>query len=74
MTMVSPGHVDPATYVRTILGIFYPGSQATLKTIACGSGGIFQAIPDGGALSTAMSFYYRYVKKSEGARSRDISS
>eukprot|EP00752_Nemacystus_decipiens_P003123 g2892.t1 len=34
--------------------------SATLKTIACGSGGIFQAIPDGGSLSTAMSFYYRY--------------
>eukprot|EP00903_Cladosiphon_okamuranus_P018586 g17109.t1 len=33
---------------------------ATLKTIACGSGGIFQAVPDGGSLSTAMSFYYRY--------------
>ncbi|CAN0248180.1 unnamed protein product [Pylaiella littoralis] len=34
--------------------------SATLKTIACGSEGIFQAIPDGGSLSTAMSFYYRY--------------
>eukprot|EP00903_Cladosiphon_okamuranus_P018583 g17106.t1 len=33
---------------------------ATLKTIACDSGGIFQAVPDGGSLSTAMSFYYRY--------------
>ncbi|CAM9915913.1 unnamed protein product [Ectocarpus sp. 12 AP-2014] len=32
----------------------------TLKTIACGSGGIYQAVPDGGSLSTAMSFYYRY--------------
>eukprot|EP00903_Cladosiphon_okamuranus_P021044 g19335.t2 len=32
----------------------------TLSAIACGSGGIFQAIPDGGSLSTAMSFYYRY--------------
>ncbi|CAN0434262.1 unnamed protein product, partial [Ectocarpus sp. 12 AP-2014] len=26
--------------------------------IACGSGGIYQAVPDGGSLSTAMSFYY----------------
>lgn len=40
-----------------------PISQATLKTIACGSGGIFQAIPDGGSLSTAMSGYYRSVVK-----------
>lgn len=39
----------------------FPECQATLKTIACGSGGIFQAIPDGGSLSTAMSFYYRSV-------------
>ncbi|CAN0256278.1 unnamed protein product [Ectocarpus sp. 12 AP-2014] len=67
------GFEDPAeisTLVQTLnadidaqIFTFALGPEAdsdTLKTIACGSGGIFQAIPDGGALSTAMSFYYRY--------------
>ncbi|CAN0294046.1 unnamed protein product [Discosporangium mesarthrocarpum] len=34
--------------------------QETTKTIACSTGGIYQAVADGGALATAMSFYYRY--------------
>ncbi len=55
---------------RAVLHMYpTPRSQATLKTIACGSGGIFQAIPDGGSLSTAMSGYYRSVVKD--AQKRD---
>ncbi|CAN0267796.1 unnamed protein product, partial [Hapterophycus canaliculatus] len=60
---------DLSTFVRdrnadieAQLFTFALGPQAdndTLKTIACESGGIFQAIPDQGSLSTAMAFCYR---------------
>eukprot|EP00752_Nemacystus_decipiens_P012745 g11286.t1 len=72
------GHDDPSkisTLVKTLnadieaqIFTFALGPEAdavTLKTIACGSDGISQSIPDGGALSTAMSFYYRSVGKAE---------
>ena len=60
----SDGICNDAHPLSVRIRFFRPNSQDTLKTIACGSGGIFQAIPDGGALSTAMSFYYRFVGES----------